>query len=117
VLMALLLLLNSLLELLDNLLSIHILLWQQVNHVVVSWINTVSSKILKHLIFPGISLYARDTWVAIEKLFLDNVTSRYMHLKSNFNKLASKGTHSISDYFQYVKSIIDSLEAIECSFL
>jgi hypothetical protein len=49
-LMALLLFLNSLLEL-------------HVNHVVVSWINaTMSLKILKLLIFPGIALYARDTW-------------------------------------------------------
>jgi hypothetical protein len=77
----------------------------------------MSLEIFKHLISPKIAFSARDTWVSIEKLFLDNVTSRYMHLKSNFNKLASKGTHSISDYFQYVKSIIDSLEAIECSFL
>jgi len=45
----------------------------------------------KHLISPKIAYSARDTWVSIEKLFLDNVTSRYMHLKSDFNE-ASKST-------------------------
>jgi len=74
----------------------------------------MSLEIFKHLVSPKIAFSARDTnWVSIEKLFLDNVTSRYMHLKSDFNE-ASRAHDSMSDYLRYVKSI-DSLQANECS--
>ncbi|KAJ6958381.1 hypothetical protein NC653_040127 [Populus alba x Populus x berolinensis] len=74
----------------------------------------MSLETFKHLISPETAFSARDTWVSIEKLFLDNVTSRYMHLKSDFSE-ASTSTRSMSDYLQYVKSTIDSLQANECS--
>ena len=54
---------------------------------------------------------AHATWKEIEKLFHDHVNAKYMQLKMAFNQ-AVKGTRSMADYLQYIKSTVDSLHSI-----
>ena len=87
-------------------------LWLQIDHIIISWLHaTISPEILKHVLNPGKFLSARDTWAEIEKLFHDHVNAKYMQLKLAFNQ-AVKGTRSMAEYLQFIKSTVDSLHSI-----
>ena len=80
--------------------------------MVISWLHvTISSEILKYILCPSDPLSAYETWCQIENLFHDHVNAKYLQLKLSFNK-SLKGSHSMVNYLNHVKTISDSLYSI-----
>ncbi|CAI9772013.1 unnamed protein product [Fraxinus pennsylvanica] len=87
-------------------------LWIQIDHLIVSWLHaTISPEILKHVFQPGKQFSAHRTWLEIQKLLHDHVNAKYMQLRLAFNQ-ASKGTQSMAEFLQFIKSTVDSLHSI-----
>ena len=60
---------------------------------------------------PGQPCTACQTWQDIEKLFHDHVNAKYLQLKLSFNQV-TKGSLSMAEYLQHIKSTTDSLHSI-----
>ncbi|GAA0184569.1 hypothetical protein LIER_31857 [Lithospermum erythrorhizon] len=82
--------------------------------MVLSWIQaTVSVDILWSLLQHGHSLTTREAWLKISALFISQAQSQEVQLKREFFNF-TKGDHlSMLDYITQMKSLADSLLAIE----
>ncbi|XP_074266651.1 uncharacterized protein LOC141589930 [Silene latifolia] len=86
-------------------------LWQRLDYVVLSWIYaTVSTDLLTMVVDDDAT--AHKTWVAIEKLFLDNKKARALALMEEYNS-CSKGNLSITDYCNKLKKLSDQLNDVD----
>ena len=85
---------------------------KQIDYIVLLWLYAaIYPEILKHVLHPGVRLTIRETWVEIKNLFHNHINIKYMPLKLNF-KRASKGSHSMANFLNYIKSIANSLHVI-----
>lgn len=78
---------------------------------VLSWINATLSLEILESIFNSSSSTARETWLAVEKRFLDQASSRHLQLKLQLQTF-KKGSQSMNVYLQKMKITSDALNAI-----
>ncbi|OMO89784.1 Integrase, catalytic core [Corchorus capsularis] len=83
--------------------------WTRIDQMLLGWINaTLSESILAQVVGLDTS---HKVWSNLHSLFSMQSTARVMQLRSQLQNL-QKGSSSISEYLQKVKSIADSLAAI-----
>ncbi|XP_019228395.1 PREDICTED: uncharacterized protein LOC109209554 isoform X3 [Nicotiana attenuata] len=86
-------------------------LWIQCDTIAMSWINaTLSPAALDTLLNYGCETF-KEAWDTLASLYLDQVSSSSIHLKSKFQTF-KKGSLSMEDYLQKIHSIACSLRAI-----
>ncbi|XP_071699954.1 uncharacterized protein [Rutidosis leptorrhynchoides] len=82
--------------------------WIKANAVVTIWIyNTISPSLLKRLLNSQPAT-ARDAWVFLEKLFLDNKNAKTMELNAKLRGL-DMGNLSVEEYFRNIDNIATQL--------
>ncbi|XP_012852350.1 PREDICTED: uncharacterized protein LOC105971961 [Erythranthe guttata] len=81
--------------------------WQRADYLLQSWIYGTISDDLSSMILSKTST-ASDLWTAISSLFTDNKDYRAIQLEEKFKSL-KKGTLSIHDYCQIIKTTADNL--------
>jgi gag-polypeptide of LTR copia-type len=84
--------------------------WMQRDMVVQSWINATLSLDMLQLVVSSDNTTARSIWLALEKHFLENTTSRVYALKSELRAL-KKRSMFMGEY-QKIKGIAYSLKSI-----
>ncbi|XP_012853190.1 PREDICTED: uncharacterized protein LOC105972758 [Erythranthe guttata] len=80
---------------------------QRADYLLQSWIYGTISDDLSSMVLSKTST-ASDLWTAISSLFTDNKDYRAIQLEERFKSL-KKGTLSIHDYCQIIKTTADSL--------
>nr|XP_009757350.1 PREDICTED: uncharacterized protein LOC104210211 [Nicotiana sylvestris] len=86
-------------------------LWIQCDTITLSWINvTFSPPVLDSL--PNYACEtSKEAWDVLASLYLDQVSSSSIHLKSKFQNF-KKGSLSMEDYLQQLHSLACSLRAV-----
>jgi len=86
-------------------------LWIQCDTIALSWINaTLLTAILDTLLNYSCET-SKEAWDTLASLYLDQVSSSSIHLKSKFQNF-KKGSLYMEDYLQQLHSIACSLRAI-----
>ncbi|XP_012858207.1 PREDICTED: uncharacterized protein LOC105977439 [Erythranthe guttata] len=81
--------------------------WQRADYLLQCWIYGTISDDLSSMVLSTTST-ASDLWTGISSLFTDNKDYRAIQLEQKFKSL-KKGTLSIHDYYQIIKTTADSL--------
>ncbi|KAH0650658.1 hypothetical protein KY290_031521 [Solanum tuberosum] len=85
--------------------------WKKCDTIALSWINaTLSTAVLDTLLNYSCET-SKEAWDTLASLYLDQVSSSSIHLKSKFQNF-KKGSLYMEDYLQQLHSIACSLRAI-----
>ncbi|XP_020093459.1 uncharacterized protein LOC109719366 [Ananas comosus] len=85
--------------------------WKKNDTTILSWINATLSLSILHMVVSSSPKTAYDAWRIIEAYFLDKTASTAFSLKSELRSI-KKGSMSMSDYMQKIKTIGNALQAI-----
>nr|XP_009763441.1 PREDICTED: uncharacterized protein LOC104215353 [Nicotiana sylvestris] len=86
-------------------------LWIQCNIIAFSWINATLSSIILDTLLNYACETSKQAWDTLASLYLDQVSSSAIHLKSKFQNF-KKGPLFMEDYLHQLHSIAYSLRAI-----
>ncbi|KAG7620191.1 hypothetical protein ISN44_As04g012080 [Arabidopsis suecica] len=85
--------------------------WKQLDNTVKMWIyGTISESLLNSVLKSQCS--ARELWLMLENLFLDNKEARAIQLENELRNLRI-GDRSVHDYCQKLKSLSDTLANVD----
>ncbi|XP_022019514.1 uncharacterized protein LOC110919554 [Helianthus annuus] len=86
--------------------------WEELDAVVLQWIyETVSDELFVRVLKTESN--AREAWVRISKLFLNNKGSRVATLEHEFSNLKLKAMPSLEAYCQRLRELADMLDDVE----
>ncbi|KAM0065105.1 hypothetical protein Hdeb2414_s0003g00110931 [Helianthus debilis subsp. tardiflorus] len=82
--------------------------WDCLDTIVLQWIyGTISNDLLHTILKPNTTAY--DAWTAVENIFLDNKSSRAIHLLQKFSNTRLDGFPNVSAYCQELKVLANQL--------
>ncbi|XP_021974456.1 uncharacterized protein LOC110869521 [Helianthus annuus] len=85
--------------------------WVKIDSIVLQWIyGTLSDDLLVHILDTDVT--AREAWVKIHNIFLNNKGAHAAALESEFNSLKLVACSSLDDYCQKFKNIAEQLKDV-----
>lgn len=86
--------------------------WIKIDAVVVQWIyHSLSDELLDRVLDDDST--ARETWIKLQNIFLNNKRSRAAALQHSFSNLTLTACTSMDDYCQRLKSLAEQLKDVD----
>lgn len=87
--------------------------WQTFDSLIQQWIyNTLSDDLFANVLSNG-DLTAREAWVKLQQIFLNNKHSCATTLENKFNNLTLSACSNSDEYFQTLKDIAGQLKVVD----
>ncbi|KAK9266662.1 hypothetical protein L1049_021637 [Liquidambar formosana] len=85
-------------------------LWDHQDQLILSWIiSSLTEEVISHITSSSTSY---EAWKILARTFAPSSRTRVMHLKDTLSQV-KRDTSSIADYLQLIRSLTDSLAAID----
>ncbi|KAK1428496.1 hypothetical protein QVD17_17331 [Tagetes erecta] len=87
--------------------------WHTLDSLILQWIyNTISDDLFARVIADG-DLTAREAWVKLQQIFLNNKHARAATLENKFSNLTLSACSSFDDYCQTLKDLAGQLQDVD----